>query len=264
MDRLIACRRAVAGIEQFRSAAPMPLVATGHPAIDAALGGGIARGRLHEVFARSVQDASSAAGFAAMLARLIGGALVWLRTGKVEALGGRLHAPGLREIGFDPSGAIMGNLSDPVSALRAGIDIARCPEVGVALIELWKMPRELDQVASRRLAVAAEKAGTTVLLLRIDAEPAPSVAQTRWSVAAAPSAALPANAPGHATFDVELLRQRGRAQTGQWRVEWDRDRTRFVEPGLRDGEASVSGAELPGRVGGSLAADAERGWRQAG
>ena len=264
MNRLTACRRMVAGIEQFRKAAPMPLVATGHVSIDAALGGGIARGRLHEIFATTVADASSAAGFAAMLARRIGGALVWVRTGKVDRVGGGLYAPGLREIGLDPSDAIMGNLPDPVSALRAGIDIARCPEVGVALIELWKMPRELDQVATRRFAAAAEKAGTTVLLLRIDAEPAPSVAQTRWSVAAAPSVALPANAPGHATLDVDLLRQRGRAQTGRWRVEWDRDRARFVQPGIRDHETPLSGTDLPIHVGGSLAADAEARWRQAG
>ncbi|VVT07913.1 conserved hypothetical protein [Sphingomonas sp. EC-HK361] len=225
----------------------------GHPAIDAALGGGIAAGRLHEIFARDVQDASSAAGFAAMLARLIGGALLWVRMGKEERIGGKLYAPGLCEIGLDPSTAIFGVLPDAVSVLRAGIDIARCPDVGVALIELWKTPRELDQVASRRLAVAAENAGTTVLLLRIDAEPSPSVAQTRWSVTAAPSAPLPANAPGHATFDVELLRQRGRAQAGRWRVEWDRERARFVEPGLRDHAAPLSGDRVPDAFGGSLA-----------
>lgn len=260
MHHFSALRQGLAGTGQAGDSASLPPVATGHALIDAALGGGVARGRLHEVFAATGEDASSAAGFAVVLARLIGGPLLWLRVGKAEARGGRLHAPGLNHVGFDPASAILGVLPDPVSVLRAGIDAARCPQVGVALIELWQTPRELDQVASRRLAVAAQKAGTTVLLLRIDAAPSPSVAQTRWSVAAAPSLPFEAEAPGHATFDVELIRQRGRPETGLWRVAWDRDGGAF-----RDAAAApVPGVVLPDAIGGSLPADAGTGWRRVG
>src|SRR3546814_11674827 len=81
---------------------------------------------------------------------------------------------------------------------------------------------ELDLTASRRLALAAEKSGTTLLLLRTGADPVPSAAQTRWSVASAPSRAFAANAPGTPTFDITLLRQRSGPSGTSWRLEWNR------------------------------------------
>jgi protein ImuA len=97
---------------------------------------------------------------------------------------------------------------------------------------------ELDLTASRRLSLAAEKSGVPLLLLRMNAEPVPSAAETRWRVAAAPSHALPGNAPGMPCFDVELLRCRSRPAGQSWRLEWDRDRKLF-----RD--AALPGAVVP-------------------
>lgn len=201
-------------------------VETGHDGIDQKIGGGLARGRLHEVFAHDAADAGSAAGFVGMLAVRIGGPLVWLREDASEKHG-ILHATGLVELGIDPSRLILGVLPDPLAVLRAAADVVRCGAVGVAVIELRRNPSILDLTAGRRLALAAESSGVTVLLLRIDAEPSPSAADTRWAASAAASAPLEANAPGYPVLDVTLLRQRGRPGDGHWLVEWNRDQASF-------------------------------------
>src|SRR3546814_8550577 len=111
-----------------------------------------------------------------MLAKMLGGGIIWLREERVERQAGGLYAPGLREIGIDPARLILGLLPDPLAVLRAAADVVRCPEAGVAVVELWRNPRQLDLTASRRLALAAETSGVTVLLLRVSALPATSTA----------------------------------------------------------------------------------------
>jgi len=246
VDALQALRGRIARIERQRPVdAPVP-ASLGVGGLDQALGGGLARGRLHEFFAAEREDAAGAAGFAAMLACLMlpaGAPVLWLRQEEAERQDGRLHAPGLAEIGLDPARLLLGVLPDPVTLLRAAADVLRCAEVGAVVIELWRNPRALDLTASRRLAVAAEGSGVTALMLRAQAEPSPSAAQTRWSVRVAPSVALEAQAPGFPMLDIELLRQRGRPSGGRWLLEWDREQARFTE-------SAASGA---------VAAAAERG-----
>jgi protein ImuA len=254
VDTLCALRNSIARIEGQRPAGALATVPLGIDSIDRALGGGLARARLHELFAAEPEDSGSAAGFAAMLARLVmpsAAPLLWLRQEEAEARGGRLHAPGLAEIGIDPARLVLVAVADPVTLLRAAADVVRCAQVGAAVIELWGRPRALDLTASRRLAVAAEESGVTVLMLRGGAEPAPSAAQTRWQIAAAPSLALEAGAPGHPAFDVTLLRQRGRPDGGQWRVEWDREQGRLHESS--GAGPPLSGAVVPAAAGGSAA-----------
>ncbi len=246
-----ALKRKIARIEGSPALAGPGLVPLGHAGADAALGGGLARGRLHELFALDSADASSGAGFAAMLALRMGGPIVWLRTQDAERLGGGLHAPGLSEIGIDPAALVLGVLPDARDVLRAGLDVVRCAAVGVAVIELWRGVPALDLTATRRLAVAAESSGVTTLLLRVEAVPMPSAAHTRWAVRAGPSAALEVNAPGHPAIDVELLRQRGRPAGAGWLLEWDRDRTIFREPG---GQSALPGAVVPLSAGGPAGA----------
>lgn len=258
-----ALRRAIARIESVAisasAAGGASRVPLGAVAIDAAIGGGLMRGRLHEVMASEAEDAGSAAGFAAMLARRLGGGVVWLRQREAQSRGGALYAPGLVEIGLDPATLILALPDDPLALLRAAADVVRCPQVGVAVIELWRSPRALDLTATRRLALSAEASGVTPLLLRIDADDGPSAAQTRWSVCAAASSALEAGAleagaleagaleagaPGHPAFDITLVRQRGAPAGGRWRVEWNRDRAEFSERAYEEG-AALSGAPLP-------------------
>jgi protein ImuA len=239
-------RNSIARIEGARSQDAPIHAPLGVDSLDYALGGGLARARLHELFAAEAADGPAATGFAAMLARLTlppAAPLLWLRQEEAERNGGRLSASGLAEIGIDPARLVLLVLSDPVMLLRAAADVVRCSSVGAAVIELWKQPRALDLTASRRLAVAVEESGVTALMLRVEAQPLPSAAHSRWQVAAAPSTALEADAPGHPAFDIALLRQRGRPDGGRWRLEWDREQARF-------GEAPLPGAVVPAAAGG--------------
>lgn len=228
-------------------------VATGHAGIDRALGGGLARGRLHEIVAEATEDAASAAGFAGMCARRFGGTLIWLRVARRDH---GLHPHGLREIGIDPRAVLLVSAPDPPAVLRAADEVMRCDAVGVAVIELWREPHRVDLTASRRLMLAAEASGATALLLRVGAMPVPGAAQTRWGVRAAPSVPLAAGAPGGPMLDIALLRQRGGMAGGQWLVEWDRDAGCFRAP--------LSGAVAALPVGRPMDGGAEGGWRRAG
>jgi len=257
---LATLRRVVARIECPRPAAAARRVALGPAALDAVLGGGLTAGRLHEIFADEAADASSAAGFALMLAlRLTAGrgTILWLRAEEAERHGGRLHMPGLAALGGDPGGLLLGVLPDPLALLHAAAEAVRCPAVAVVVLELWRRPRALDLTASRRLAVAAGQSGVTALLVRVDATPAPSAAWTRWGVAAAASTPLEAGAPGMPAFDVTLLRQRAGAAGGRWRVEWDCERGCFRTP-------AVSGRVVPLPAGRPAAAGSAVRWRRAG
>lgn len=230
----------IADIEGEKPRFGISLLATGHRGMDRALGGGLARGRLHELFTAEEADAASSAGFATMLACRVEGGIVWLREERAERRGGALFASGLIQAGLDPNRLILGVLPDPLTVLRAAVDVARCPELALVVIELWGDSRPINLTASRRLALAAEASGVTLLMVRVAAEPRPSAAQTRWKVRSAPSRPLEANAPGHPTFEVELLRQRGRPAGGIWQVEWSRDEAAFHNS--EEGKQALSGA----------------------
>jgi len=214
-------------------------LASGHAGFDAALGGGLAVGRVHELFAADMLDAASAAAFAAMLALRAGGEapLLWLRPADAERKAGRLYAPGLAEIGGDPNRMLLVETGDARALLAAANDAVRCAGSAAVVVESHGRLPAFDLTAGRRLALGAREAGTTLILLRIAAEPVPSVAETRWRVAAAPSRDLEAGAPGAPAFDLELLRWRAGPAGACWRLEWNRD-----EQAFRD--AALSGAGL--------------------
>ena len=79
--------------------------------IDATLSGGLERAALHEVYAAGAADLAAATGFALGLAlRAAQGeaargerSILWVRQDFVDAETGRLHAPGLNELGLDPA-----------------------------------------------------------------------------------------------------------------------------------------------------------------
>lgn len=220
----------------------MPRYAFGVASIDVALGGGLALGGVHEVYAGEVGDAAAAAGFVVTLvANTIdpGRTVLWLRFRRSVRLGGVLQANGWAELGGAPLNAVVSAVSDRIMLLRAAVDALRCPALGAVIVESWGAMPELDMTASRRLALAAEKSGVPLFLLRCDASPVPSTAQTRWEVAAAPSRALPGNAPGRPTFDITLLRQKSGPCGLFWRLEWDRDQRQFLEAEVSGNLASV-------------------------
>lgn len=241
---LARLRRRVARIEGARGEGKAARFATGHDDIDHWLGGGLTRGRLHEAVATAGEDAGAAAGFAAMLAMRAapGRPILWLRTEAAEGRGGRLYAGGMAELGLPGAALLLGLVADETMLLRAAADAARCAGLGTLVVESWGISKLIDLTATRRLMLAAEQSGVTVLLLRIGARDSPSVADTRWRVAAAPSIPLPADAPGQPALDLELLRRRAGPAGRQWRVEWNRERRSFQIPG---GTAALPGAAFP-------------------
>lgn len=233
--------------------------ALGVAALDAALGGGLARGRVHEFYAAEVEYGAAPAGFAVAVASVMAatrGPVLWLRTQRAARLGGVIQATGWAELGGGPGHGLVGLVPDGMALLRASADALRCAALGAVIAESWGPMRELDLTASRRLALAAERSGVPLLLLRIDAEPVPSAAQTRWEVAGAPSQGLPGQAPGQPAFAVTLLRQRAGPCGLGWRLEWDRDRGIFRE-------AALSGVVVPVPARGTAAERGGAGRRAA-
>jgi protein ImuA len=251
VNQLAMLRRNLASIAGGRLLSADKRTATGHMALDAALGGGLARGRVHELFAAEADDGPSAVGFAAMIAlRTVGrdAPIFWLRSDEAGRRGGHLHAPGFIELGGDPDALVLGQAPDTKALLKNAADAARCPGLKALIVECWGKCPEFDLTASRRLALAAEQSGVTLLLLRLEAEPLPSAADTRWSVSSAPSNPLEADAPGPPMFEIELLRRRSGPSGMRWRLEWDRDQIIFREP-------AYPGAVVPLPAGRPIAAD---------
>ena len=209
--------------------APLTL---GAGSIDDRLAGRLARAALHEVFAVTPDDGCSATGFAVLLALrglIEGKPVVWVREDRGTRQHGRLYPHGLAELGTDPEQILIVHVPDTRALLRAGGDIARCGAVGAVVIEPHGKAPELDLTASRRLSLAAARSGVMTLVLRVAATPSPSAAESRWTVAAAPSIALEGDAPGSPAFDVALVRHRGGIAGFETRLEWNRDRRMFRE-----------------------------------
>lgn len=256
LDRL---RRAVAVLERDSSRPGAGLFDLGLPALDAALGGGLASGAVHEVYARRAQDAAAASGFALGLALRASNerSIVWVRQDFVDAETGGLYGDGLAAFGLEPERLILVRTRDPTGSLRAAAEAARCPAIGAALVEIWGEPRILDLKASRRLSLAAGKSGVALILIRLGASPAPSAAASRWSVSTSASTPLEANAPGRPAFDAALLRHRAGLAPRACRLEWDRDRACFEF-------APLSRFVVPVPADRPAAADGDVRWRRAG
>jgi protein ImuA len=180
------------------------------------------RGRLHELHAASGHDAPAAAA-AALLMALAGNPdrpIAWLRLQSAERRTGRLHGPGLAELGLPPERLLLAVLPDELALLKAGADLLKSRALGAVLFELHGPCRRLDLTASRRLALAAAAGDCLALLLRVEAEPLPSSAWRRWQVAAAPSRPLPARAPGAPAFTFTLLRNRAGPAGATHALDW--------------------------------------------
>jgi protein ImuA len=206
-------------------------VTFGDDATDARVGGGLMQQALHEFFAASVEDGNATACLAAMLAVRncpAGRPVIWVRESRCTGRIGRLYAAGLHELGCDPGRVLLVDAPDSRAVLRAGADIVKCGQVGAVIIEPWGKAPLLDLTASRRLSMAAAASGVPVLVVRVDAVPAPSAAQTRWQIASAPSSPLAGGAPGHPAFDITLLRHRGGFAGFEARLEWNRDIRSFA------------------------------------
>ena len=216
----------------------------GVASIDTALRGnagvdGLPRAALHELHAAGKGDRTSAAAMALLLAQRCRGLqaeprpILWISESGEARRQGRLYPPGLAELGIDPSGIVHVDAPNSIAALRAAADGVRSSAMAAVIVELsGKKPKGLDLTATRRLSLSSQKSGVLGLLLRCGSDadnPLPTAAFSRWQVAAAPSFALAANAPGHSAFDITLLRHRSGLYGLSARLEWNRDEQAFRE-----------------------------------
>lgn len=223
------------------------LLPIGTPCVDGRLRGGLARNGLHEFFGAEKGEATAAAAFALLLALRLpedGARIFWISGDKERQASGRLYPPGLAEMGGDPARMLLVQAADLRDALRAAADGIRSKAAGAVILEAQGKSRLIDLTSTRRLALAAAEAGVLALLVRGDAVPMPSAATTRWQVKSAPSLPLPGNAPGLATFDIDLLRHRGGIAPFAARVTWDHATRSFHDAPLSGGlSAAVTGTE---------------------
>ena len=197
-------------------------------------------GHLHEIHSHA-EDRAAALAFSLTQGRMAAtGAIFALRTPRRQRLPTLFYGDGLALLGIQPGRLTIVETRNDIDMLRAGLEAARCPGVAAVLMESEGRFAAYDLTASRRLVLAAEASGVFVLLLRGDAEPRSSGAQTRWTIRSAPSVAMEADAPGWPAIDAELLRCRGGPAGGRWRLTWDSDNGCF-----RNGDEH---APLPGAV----------------
>lgn len=258
---VIALRANIARIE----AASVPLAqqrrkaALGHAAADAALHGGILPGTLHEVYAAE-RDAVSATAFAAMLALRAmhkRSCILWVRQDFTAQQCGELSAQGLFDLGIDPERLLLVKTRNSGDALRAASDALSCKAIGAVVLEIWRQPKSLDLVASRKLTLRAGNSGVTIFLIRIAApDVMPSTAETRWFVRAERTPDFVEDW-GNPLFEATLARNR-HGQTGAWAMEWSCDARVFREV-PQNSRPRISAAP-----GGPRQAQPQTPWRSVG
>jgi protein ImuA len=196
-------------------------VALGVPAIDDVLGGGLARGALHEIAAASEAHVPSAAGFAAALtARAKPRHIVWIAEDMALGESGALYGPGLIDFGLAPERLVTVAVAHRRDLLWAMEEALRCRAVVIGEAR----GGAVDAVAARRLSLAAAESGALALLLRTAPGRDASTAATRWVVSAAPSSGDREMAP---CFAARLVRNR-RGLIGHWILEWSACDEQFI------------------------------------
>ena len=187
----------------------------GIAAIDSVLGGGLARGALHEIAAASEAHLTTAAGFTLALAAREHARVCWIAEDMALAESGAPYGGGLEAFGLTPERLIAVTAAKPRDLLWAIEEALRCRAIGTVIGE-WHRG-VIDAVAVRRLSLAAAESGALAFVLRVSPADDASTAATRWIVAAAASTA--AYGPGAPRFAAQLVRNR-RGPLGSWVLEW--------------------------------------------
>lgn len=217
--RTLHLRTLLGSLQDEAGLARIPL---GHRAADDCLGGGLVAGALHEVFARTAGGCVAASGFALLLAaRMLGEhkSLLWVCQDFSALETGEIHGSGLMELGIEPARVLLLRAPDAKAVLRAAAEGLSCKGMAAVILEPWNAANVFDLTASQRLSLAARQRGVCVIALRVGSEPAPSAAQTRWMIEAAPSP-IRTQEWGAPVFDAALVRNR-QGKTGRWLMQWD-------------------------------------------
>jgi protein ImuA len=249
LQRLQALRHSIQALERR----PVTLDGALHPlvfgiaAIDDALGGGLAPAALHEVSALNETEVPAATGFVCALAGHPAQrrAVLWAAEDMAGIESGCPYGPGLEELGLTPDRLIF------VAAMRCH-DVLWSMEEGLrsraigAVIGEIRPAQAIDDVASRRLALACAERGAMGLFLRASPNQRPLPASTRWVVAASRSAPT-GHGVGPPALQLELIRNRN-GRLGSWRVEWNRVEQRYCLASTHSEPVVSPAADRPDRA----------------
>lgn len=233
------------------------VVPSGAAAFDRALGGGVPRAALSEIYGAEARDAGAVSGFAFALAGLArkpadlqarptGPApLLWIGPGDLIAETGFPHAPAIAGLSDMPSQALLfARAAKPLDALWIAGEAAGLAALGAIIVEIRGNPPSLDLTATRRLHRRARAAGRPVFLLRMSAATQPTAAPVRLCVSAAPARPREifgqplARSLGAPAFSVTI--DKCRANPGrQFILEWSNDEQRFYQRQSEDRVAVV-------------------------
>lgn len=223
--RLAALQNAVSDISDRRpeSVARHGRLGFGIAPIDAALGGGLAVGTLHEIRCALARDIGAATGFLlALLARLparADGRIVWIDDPASSMDGGCLFPAGLGQFGLDPGRLVTVRPADLRGALWAAGEAAACGGLDAVVLHLKGNPQGFDLTATRRLMLRARQSGVLAWVLRQSGQEEASAAETRWQVLPAPS---PGIEQGMGPVRLDLVLERNRhGSTGRWSIAWN-------------------------------------------
>lgn len=200
------------------------LLPLGIPPIDAALGGGLMRGALHEIAAAGEAHLPAAAGFALGVARRSGSSsrLFWVVEDMAICESGTPHGAGFDVFGLALERLVTVSVAHRRDLLWAMEEALRCRAVNSVIGEI--RAGEIGDIAARRLSLAAAESGALALLLRTAPANDASTAATRWIVGAAPSSTT--QGFGAPRFATQLVRNR-RGPTGSWLLEWSESDEQF-------------------------------------
>ncbi|WP_342360159.1 hypothetical protein [Terrarubrum flagellatum] len=245
-DRVAVLRAAIRRLEAnpVLSEGEKTLVSSGHDRLDDLLGGGLARGALHDLHAKEAADSAAATGFALGWARRAarereGRPIIWIAEEHSGWENGLPYGPGLAAHGLQPESLILVRTASLADALWALEEALHSSAPAAVIGEMTGFPRSYDLTASRRLLLAAQAGRNLGLLVFAgvggSGEDATSAAAARFLVKSERSAAEPGGGPGRAAWRIEVKKNRA-GRTGEFSVEWNHDDRIFADPAavLRD------------------------------
>ncbi len=182
-----------------------PACSTGLAELDAALGGGLRAGAVHELV-------GEVGGAAALVVALRVAARATLRSGWLIYVdsAGDFYPPGAEQRGVALGRLLVVRPTGSADALWATEQALRCRAVGAVVLPV----RRLEAAMSRRLQLAAESGGGLGLIVRPDPQGEPTFAATRLRVTTG------VGRPGGVRLRIEVLKQVGGRPGAAVEVEW--------------------------------------------
>ncbi|MFG1399627.1 ImuA family protein [Roseixanthobacter pseudopolyaromaticivorans] len=203
---------------------PLGLLPLGLPPLDAALGGGLTLGALHEAAAHGPGAEAALTAFALALAARaafqLSRPVLMVQHELAEREAGSLYAPGLAELGLCGGALVLVRVRKPQDVLFVMEEGLKCGGLSAVLGEVGApFPEALT--ATRRLSLAARAHPVFGLLLRQRPDPAACAALSRWVIAPAVSAPRDSyGGLGLPTLEAALMRNR-LGPLGRWTLSLD-------------------------------------------